>query len=433
MKAILVLTDDQRLGTVGAENAGVVAMPHTVDEIVSRGLTFPFAFMSTPFCGPSRAELMSGLYAHNNGVLRNDGRHGGWEAFSKIPPDQLLQVALRSVGVRTGLIGKFMNGFPGPAVPVGWDDFRGFMGDEPTYYDFTLSENGVAVSYGHSEADYATDVLAAKAVNFIHAHADEDFFLYFAPGSPHADAIPALRHANAFPNLPPWRPPSFNVVNQANEVPWVKALPALDPGTCDAQRLAMLRCNLAVDDAVEAICNALRQEGIEDETLVIFTSDNGMSWGEHRWFAKQAPWEECVRFPMYVRWPAVLGNVPQSDGRLVQNIDLAPTLLEAFGALPLPECNGSSLMPVFTGAPVPWRSEVLFEHWPQPPKPNDMPKYAAVRTATHKLVVYSPQDEGSQLYDLVNDPFEQSNRTNAPGFQAVKADLMARLVELQQE
>ncbi len=435
MKAILILTDDQRIGTVGSENAGIVAMPKTTAEF-SSGLTFSNAFMSTPFCGPSRSELMTGLYAHNTRVIRNEPPHGGWDAFKDIPSSQLLQVALRNAGATTGLVGKFMNGYPGPAVPAGWDEWHAFMGAEPEYYSYTLSNNGTPVTYGNAEGDYATDVLASRAVQFIRDHATDDFFLYFAPGSPHAPAIPADRHLGAFSNISAWRPPSFNYVNQANAVPWLKALPSLNQqqiADFDQQRRDMLACNLAVDDAVGAICDALRQAGIEDETLLIFTSDNGMSWCEHRWFAKQAAFEECVRFPMLVRWPSVLGPTPRTDDRLVQNIDLAPTLIDAFGAVPLAECNGSSLIPLMSGAPVQWRDAVLFEHWPSPPKPMDMPKYAAVRTATHKLVVYSPQAEGSELYDLTNDPYEMTNRTNAPAYQAVKADLMARLAQLQQE
>jgi arylsulfatase A-like enzyme len=442
---VLILTDDQRWDTPDATHGmgGNPVMPIVTSELVNSGVTFTQAWVTTALCSPSRASILTGKYAHNHGVFRNAPPAGGAGAFDD---SVTLATLLQGAGYRTGLVGKYLNGYDqlSPYIPPGWDDWQVFV--DPRYYDYDLNENGVLTHYASAPADYATDVLAAKATGFIATSVSQGrpFFLFFSPIAAHGPFTPAPRHEGLFNGLPAWRPPSYNEADVSDKPPWVKALPKLTAAQrarVDQLRIDQLETLQAVDEAVGAIMQALRDNGVDGNTLVVFSADNGYAWGEHRWVGKACPYDECMRVPMIARYPALVAT-PRQDPRFVLNVDFFPTVLELAG-LPTPAgTNGASLVPLLADNAPAWRTDLLNEHWkgeltgqaPLSDGGESIPRNSLVRDAQYKYVEYpSNSGQGTELYEFETDQSELKNRTNDPLLAQTKARLAARLRVLRAE
>jgi arylsulfatase A-like enzyme len=455
---VLVLSDDQRFDTLGplhSVDGTTPVMQKVTSELVNQGVLFANSFVTTALCCPSRTSILSGKYSHTTGVHTNGGADGGEHIFHGTGDVSALPVWLQAAGYKTGLFGKYLNGYAGvsPYVPPGWDEFHAFRA--PAYVNFTLAENGTEVLYNGGE--YSTDTLRDKVVAFIDAHAGaEPFFVEFTPYAPHAPATPAPRHVGTFAGVAHWRPPNY-ATPPANGPAWVEALnwdtrdcascttcatctdcatcttcgscaPATNCDTCstDTFRQMQLECLQAVDEAVDAIVQELTAKGVLDDTLIIYASDNGYSWGSHRWKPKQCPYEECMRVPLVVRDP-VLAPAPRTEAGPGLNIDYAELIAELTGALPDPGVEGRSLKRLLCGIDKTWRTDILNEHWN-----GVIPTNAQVRGVfggkTWKYVEYDTGE--SELYDLDADPSELNNVTGDPANSALKGTLATRLRQI---
>src|SRR6185295_15933422 len=379
---LFILTDDQRWDSTDGTHgiAGADVMPRTRAELVDSGIEFKNGFMTTPLCCPSRSSILTGSYAHRTGVYKNGGTNGGADDFNDV---STIATWLQGAGYRTSLIGKYLNGYPQlwtsgdpPYVPPGWTEWRGL--EDVSYFDYVMIEpdggGGYAeVPYGHADADYLTDVMREKAKTFIteSVTAGEPFFLYLAFKAPHLPQIPAPRHEGMFQNIPPWRPPSYNEADVSDKPSWVQALAPQNSSQLDQIRIDQLEMIQANDEAIggsttygiTGIMEHLRNLGIADNTMVVFFSDNGWYWGEHRLRAKNNPYEEALRSPMFVYYPK-LAPLPRTDDNFVLNIDLAPTFAELAGAnVPIAH-DGTSFLRVLDGTAPTWRTDFLTEGWP---------------------------------------------------------------------
>ncbi len=421
---VVILTDDQRFDTVGLEHSrdGVTPVMPNVERLASKGVTFQNSFTTTALCGPSRASLLAGRYAHSTGVKDNHGP----DALAAFDASSTIAVWLHDAGYTTALVGKYINGYEDSALgtPPGWDEWRAFK--KAKYFDYTLAENGVEVRYGHADADYSTDVLAAKAVRFIRDHAGaRPFFLYFAPFAPHVPATPAPRHRGMFAEVPPWRPPNFDEADVSDKPLWVQNLPPWNDGRVsqkDGLARRQLECLQSVDEAVGAIVQALEETGVARDTFVLFASDNGYSWGAHRWEPKECPYQECMRVPLVVRAPALV-PAARVDARVALNIDYAPTIAELAGATPGTGVEGTSLVRLLDGSATAWRTDFLEEHWG-----GKIPTFAQVHGSPWTYTEYVTTE--TELYDQRADPFELRNVAGDPGRTTLAAQLAARLREL---
>jgi arylsulfatase A-like enzyme len=303
-----------------------------------------------------------------------------------------------------------------------------------------MAENAQVTSFGATTADYSTDVLTAKAVDFIAQAHGQPFLLHIGYFSPHGDTgilpIPADRHRGAFATVSPWRPPHYDEDDMTDKPPWVAARPRANdiiPGSyvtyggwTDAERRIQLETLLAVDEGIEALVTALEDSGQAENTIIVFTSDNGYQWWEHRYSSKGPPYEENIRVPLLVRFPR-LELAPREEPRLALTIDLAPTLACLAGVSPPGNVDGRCLEPVLRGGVTPWRSDFLIEFWDLNGV-GTLPSYAGVRSETWKYVTY---EEGEmELYDLDNDPYELDNRAYDSSYQDVVSSLQFRLDEL---
>jgi arylsulfatase A-like enzyme len=417
---VVIVTDDQRYDTLWA-------MPIVERELVARGAGLANAFVVNAICCPSRASILTGTYSHTNGVYRQTPPFG---RFEWLRDGSTLATWLHEAGYRTGLVGKYIDGYQHAAltryVPPGWDRWVAFV--HAAYDDYKLTVDGEVQDHGASPGEYSTDVLAREAVDFIRSTPAEDpLFLYFAPEAPHAPATPAPEDATAFADLPPWRPASYDEADVADKPLWVRSLPRLTAARqaqVDAFRRDQYRSLLSVDRAVGSILAALEQAGRLSNTLIVYTSDNGIDWGEHRWTKKEAPYEEVIRVPMVVRWDDG-GVVPSSNpADEALNIDIAPTIAEAAG-LDAPVMDGRSLLPVLRGERPSWRRDFLVEHLEGT---NPVPTYCAVRSARWAYVRYTDGEE--ELYDLEADPEQLVNLAGDPAAASALEAMRGRLEAL---
>ena len=413
---VLIVTDDQRWDTLWA-------MPQVQERLVAPGVVFPNAFVVNPICCPSRASILTGNYSHTTLVYRQAPPFGRYEWFDA---RATLATWLEGAGYTTGLFGKYLDGYQHDAltgvVPPGWDRWVAFV--HSAYLEYALTVDGHIYRYGSAPADHSTEVLADDAVGFIE-EAEGPLFLEFTPAAPHAPAIPATQDASAFDDLAPARPPSFDEADVSDKPAWVRALPRLgsQAAQVDAFRRDQYASLLGVDRAVGDILDALGRTGRLENTLVIFTSDNGIQHGEHRWTRKEAPYEESIRVPLVVRWDAAGWSAGDRPGALALNIDLAPTIAAAAGVA-TPQTDGRSLLPILEGRPDE-RRDFLIEHLVNA---NPVPTYCAVRSRTATYVLYSTGEE--ELYDLVADPYELENLAGDADRTALLSSMRERLRSL---
>jgi arylsulfatase A-like enzyme len=358
-------------------------------------------------------------------VFQNTLPNGGVRAFAD---QSTVATWLSAAGYRTGFYGKYLNEYDllGNYIPPGWREWHVFDSSNGEFYDYNLNVNGTYVYYGTSPQDYSTDVLTARGVQFIESTpAGQPFFLFHAIYPPHEPFTPAPQDIGTFAGQPDWRPPAYNEADVSDKPAWVRALPLVSPSAeanLDAINRQQLESLQAADRGVQALFAALARSGRLDNTLVIFTSDNGLSWGEHRWFlSKNCVYEECIRVPFWVRRP---GQTPRTDSSLVQNIDLAPTLADWAGVVPPGALNGSSLLPLMQNAAAPWRSESLVETRGL----SAARDYQAVRTLQYVYAEYANGDR--ELYDLTVDPHQLTNVVHDPAYAVVLPALQAALAML---
>jgi len=415
---VVILTDDQRWDSLSL-------MPTVESELVGNGLTFTNAFVENPLCCPSRTSFLTGLDSHSTGIYANDAPYGG---FSMFDDQTTVATALQGAGYETSLLGKYLNHYAvsgGTYVPPGWTHWRAFA-SEAKYYDYDLSVDGTSIqSYGKSPEDYSTDVIASIADTEIRSASPQDpLFLWIAPFAPHGPSTPAPRDVGTLDGIDPWRPPNYNEADVRDKPAYMQAMPLLSPedqATIDADRQHQLESLGAVDDLVESTLQALDATGRLGDTIVVFASDNGFEWGEHRREGKLVPYEESVRIPLVIRWDR-LGAPAANDKRLVENIDLTPTLERAAGAALTP-VDGKSLLPLLQRQRVPWRQHMLIEHAGGSPQPI----YCADRTQKDVLIHYSTGEEEYYRLGPTADPYELSNRISKLRFASRIATLRDKL------
>jgi N-acetylglucosamine-6-sulfatase len=438
---VVVMTDDQDVESLRV-------MSNVQELLTAEGVTFENSFVSLPLCCPSRATFLTGQYAHNHGVLlaELEPSRAEYGEITRELGDSTLPVWLGESGYATGLVGKYLNGYGAydqREIPPGWDEWYSPMGDDSIYgfSDFTLNENGESRPYAGA---YQSDVFTRKAVGFIERNAGErPFFLFASYVAPHdghggppgcqGSAQPATRHAGDLAELPLPQPASFGEADVSDKPRVVREKPPITERV--AEELGeRYRCRveslLAVDEGVAAIHSALERVGELDQTVVVFTSDNGFMLGQHRLLeSKFFPYEEAVRVPLIVRGaggePGSLVSSPAA------NVDLVPTILELAGATDRADraLDGHSLLPAIAGEEPPQR-KLLFEGYYANESTDGRTEryYAGLRRGETSYIEYRSGER--ELYDLAGDPDQLENLAGRPEVAALEAELAARLDEL---
>lgn len=426
---VVVMTDDQTVDDMDV-------MSKTKSLIGERGTTFTNSFVNFPLCCPSRATFLTGQYAHNHGVRSGSG-------FGDLDSSNTLPIWLRDAGYTTGHVGKYVNGYGSPKeggpdlVPSGWSEWYGIIPPDQQVYDYDLNENGALEHYGSAPSDFKGDVITGKAVDFIGRNAPSaaPFFLSVAYTAPHGAgqssdpcanaAKPAPRHIGAAGGEPLPQPPSFNEDDVGDKHKAVRDLAKFGDSRVNAltkQHRCRLESLLHVDEGVAEIVSELRDADELEDTLIVFTSDNGFFQGQHRIpVGKIHVYDEASRVPLLMRGPGVPENATARG--LASNADLAPTVLGLAGAAPGVPQDGKSLFDVI-GAGDRSRELVIENHL----STEGRTPYAAVRTRRYSYIEYSTAER--ELFDHRGDPFQLDNRYPDPAYRNVVAWMERRLDEL---
>ncbi|MDQ4064923.1 MAG: sulfatase [Actinomycetota bacterium] len=405
---LIIVTDDQRVETMSA-------MPATRELYRTGGTDFTNAFATTPFCCPSRASIMSGRYPHNHGITSGEnGQPNRWQQSASI------QRELKLVGYRTGIFGKFLNGWDLQRSPTHFDDWEIYTSSN-NYYDGTWNVDGLVQEI----PTYSTRFIGQQARNFIEeseAVDDQPWYLYLAPAAPHSPFIAEPRFEEA--RVGRWDGnPAVAESDRSDKPDFVHAR-SVDLRKGRYLRKAQLRTLMSVDRMVARVHETMSELG-EDNTLAIYLSDNGFMWGEHGLAKKRVPYGPSVRIPMFMRWPEQIG-AEVVDDRLAANIDVAPTVFDATDVIPSYTLDGQSLL-------VPERRTRLLLEFFMTAK-RDVPSWASTVTEGFQYIEYYAGPgliADAEYYDLANDPWQLTNLlgdsdlTNDPDVPALSIQLSA--------
>ncbi len=459
---VFVMTDDHAAHAISAYGSRVNQTPG-LDRIAREGMLFRNAFVTNSICTPSRAAILTGLYSHKNGVPVFNRFDGSQPTVAKL---------LKAAGYHTAMIGKWHLG----SDPTGFDHWEILPG-KGRYRDPILYTARSEKTY----TGYATDVITDLGIAFMRERPkDQPFFLMLHHKAPHREWTPHERHRQTFAGreVPEpetlWddyetrtdalseneqrvaddmtrrdlklEPPAG--LTDAEKAVWLSVKPTVvevDRGgrreTLTGRALARfkyqrymqdyLACVQSVDDNVSRLLDFLKASGLERDTMVVYTSDQGFFLGEHGLYDKRFMYEESLRTPLLVRWPGVVRPGSRTDA-MTLNVDYAPTFLEAAGLEVRSSMQGRSLLPLLRGeTPKDWRTAIYYRYYHDPGHHETRAHYG-VRTATHKLIHYWRKSQW-ELFDLRSDPRELVNLYGRPGQEAMTRELQATLARLRTE
>lgn len=434
---IFIITDDQRWDSLGVTGHPFARTPN-IDRLAREGALFTNFFATTPLCSPSRASFLTGQYAHAHKVTNNDRL--GLDAISHTL--MTFPRRLRESGYETAFIGKWHMGLDDSRRP-GFDTWVSFKG-QGVYLDPVVNVDGRQRQLdGHM-----TDWLNRWALEFVGRPRRRPFLLYLSHKALHTPYLPAKRHESLYAGARYIPPASAAddlsgkpVLRRAVEPPDWATLEGVAPEPPESRRgrgtdrdsvvRDQLRTLAAVDEGVGALLRALKRSGQLDNTVIVFTGDNGYLLGEHGQFDnKRFAYEESIRVPFLIRYPKLVAPGTRPDA-LALNIDVAPTLVELAGAEPLERVDGRSLLPLFGGRATGWRESFLAEYFLEKVAPR-APAWQAVRTPRWKYIHYPELEGMDELYDLKADPSEMRNLIADPASQPALGDMKAELERLKQ-
>lgn len=459
---LFIMSDDHAAHAISAYGSRVNRTPH-LDRIAHEGALLTHCYCTNSLCSPSRATILTGKYSHVNGVPVFNTFDGSQPTVSKL---------LQAAGYYTGVIGKW-HLFSEPTGFSHWDILPG----QGVYFNPTfIDPSGRRVVEG-----YATDIIADLAIDFMAKRPqDRPFFLMCHHKAPHRPWDPDEKHRAMFAGKHIPEPPTLyddyagrtdairectqkvfeNMSRRDMKLPPPAGLtgPELDRWystpvteaeieehgrtrklTGDAlnrwkyQRYMQdyLACVQSIDDNTGRMLDWLDENGLSENTVVIYTSDQGFFLGDHGLYDKRFMYEESLRMPFLIRWPGVIEPRTQ-PGALAINTDFAPTFLDMAG-LPTPgDMQGRSLVPILAGEqPKDWRTSFYYRYYHDPGDHNTAAHYG-VRTTTHKLIYFWKKDQW-EMYDLTADPLEMQNVYDDPSQQDTVAELKAEMARLKRE
>lgn len=468
---IFMMSDDHAYQAISAYGYGLNSTPH-IDELAASGVLFTRAFVSNSICGPSRAVFLTGKHSHKNGFKDNHSRFNG--------DQQTVVKLLKQAGYQTAITGKWHL----VSNPQGFD-YWNILPGQGDYYNPRFIENGVQKNY----TGYVTNLTTDLALQWLDRRdTSRPFFLVCNQKAPHRNWMPEQKYLNLFDStefpvpanyfddyagrgraareqemevandmhpyydlklgldLPAadrvglgaaWQN-IFNRMSTEEKAGWTQAYgPVIDAYRARppvGRDLAILkyqrymrdymRCVQSVDDNVGRMMEYLRKQGLDQNTIVIYTSDQGFYLGEHGWFDKRFMYEESFRTPLIIRWPGVT-DAGRKSASLVQNIDMAETLLDMAGLSIPSDMQGRSMVPVLNGKQRGNLHDGLYYHFYENQE-HRVAKHFGIRTDRYKLIYFYELGEW-ELYDLAKDPSEMSNVYDRSSYSGVRKRLRASL------
>lgn len=428
---VLILTDDQRHDSLGFLGHPLARTPH-LDAMARQGAHLAEAFVTTSLCCPSRASMLTGLYAHAHGVLDNSAElDPHFPTFAQI---------LQGEGIDTAYFGKWHMGARNPHPRPGWSRWVGFRGQGRYHYpgEGEPLDRGFSFDGELREVKgYVTDLLTDLAVDYLKSRdGSKPFVMVLAHKGVHNPFVPAPRHKELFAEsaaIPEVLPDDD--AGYAGRPRWLRALRRETEFGADhpyqwqdfrSWYLDYHRTLCAVDDSVGRVLAALEERGLSERTVVLFASDNGFLFGEQGVVDKRNFYEASIRIPMLCRAPGLAAPASRIDD-FVLGLDIAPTVLELCGFHAPSHWHGRSFVPLLRGErPEDWRSEFLYEYFYERAFPHT-PTLFGLRAKRTKLALYHGLSETEELYDLEADPHERVNLIADPAWADRRKAMKGRL------
>lgn len=475
---VFILSDDHAYQAISAYGYGLNNTPH-IDQLANEGVLFSNAFVTNSLCAPSRAAILTGKYSNFNGIKGNgEESFGGSQAtFPKL---------LHEAGYQTALIGKWHL----TSDPTGFD-YWNIVPGQGDYYNPDFINNGV----NGRVKGYVTDLTTEFAMNWLGKRdSSRPFCIFIWNKAPHRNWMPPLKYLHQFDSVDipvpatffdtystrtraaheqkmkvsEWLAPNydlkenFNVVNpdQRLDAGWKGIFGRLSPeeqqlfeeaymaqndslkkSDLSGRALAIwkyerfvkdyLRCVQSVDDNVGRLTDYLQANGLDRNTIIIYSSDQGFYLGEHGWFDKRFMYEQSFKTPLIISWPGVIksGTINKD---LVMNIDIAETLLDAAGIKIPSTMQGESMLPLLkSNTPVKWRKSVYY-HYYEDGDEHNVPKHVGIRTERYKLIWFYENQEW-ELYDLLHDGHEMHNLYDQKPYRKLQKQLKRQLLQLERK
>ncbi len=474
-----MFADDHAYQAIGAYGSVINQTPN-IDRLAAEGMRFDRAVVTNSICAPSRAVILTGLYSHLNGVRDNsDVFDDGQTTFPKL---------LQEAGYQTAMIGKWHL----KSTPTGFDHWEVLPG-QGAYYNPDMLVPEADTTSIHRREGYVTDIIADLALDWLRDGRDPDrpFLLMVQHKAPHRNWMPGPDHLTTFDgetipepetlfddyegraspaaaqemtiarhmfdaydlklrppagnDLPEWQATALQRLSAEQRAAWDAAY---DPRNAAFRQAGLegdeltrwkyqryikdyLRTIASVDDNLGRMLDWLDETGLSENTVVVYSSDQGFYLGEHGWYDKRWMYEESFRTPLIVRWPGA--SAPGStSAAIVSNLDFAPTFLELAGVDAPAAMQGRSLVPLLVGeVPPDWRTSFYY-HYYESEGPHAVAEHYGVATSRYKLIRYPATDEW-ELFDLQADPRELSSRASDPVYEAIRAELEVELERLREE
>lgn len=463
---LFIMSDDHAYQALSCYGSNRNQTPN-LDRIAAEGMRFDRCFVTNSICGPSRAVILTGKYSHLNGFRQNGNKFD--------PTQQTVAKLLQKSGYQTAVIGKWHLG----TTPTGFDYWHVLQGQGPYYNPWMHTTDGEVHHIG-----YTTDIITDQALGWLKKRRDESkpFFLMYQHKAPHRSWQPSPELMTKYDDVDIPEPDTLfddyegrNAPAREQEMMVAKHLSPFDlkfiipEHLTDEQKAAFikayrakndafraanltgkdktrwqyqryvkdyLRCIDSVDKNVGRVLDYLDESGLADNTIVIYTSDQGWYLGEHGWYDKRWMYEESFRTPLMVRWPGKIKPGTFTD-TMAMNLDFAETFLEVAGAEIPDDMQGESLVPVLQGkTPADWRKSVYYRYY-EYPSVHMVRQHHGVRTERYKLIRFKDRDnkvqdgaEAWELFDLKKDPQELKSVYGDPAYAQIAADLKKELTRL---
>ena len=425
MNIIFILADDHRYDAMGFTNKIPGLLTPAMDRMAKEGAHIKNAFVSTALCSPSRASILTGQYAHTHTVVDND---------APLPANLVFfPQYLQKNGYQTAFLGKWHMGNTDDAPQPGFDYWLSFQG-QGRYYNSTFNINGKRVK--QPDDGYITDQLTDYAITWLtDRNKSKPFFVYLSHKGVHAEFEPAKRHVGKYKDISIVCPPSMYLTATASSKtfgivtsPQTKVNYSDIPQWVRNQRYSWhgvdymyhgqivfddfyrryLETLQAVDESIERVLNWVKENKLENNTMVVYMGDNGFSFGEHGLIDKRHAYEESMRVPLLTWAPGMIKPNSVVD-QVVMNVDLAPTFLELAGVAKPSHLQGYSFVNLLKGSGSGWqRDKVFYEYYWESSFPQT-PTTFAVRSDRYKYIYYNGVWDINELFDLQNDPYEMNN------------------------
>ena len=443
---IFIMSDDHAAQAMGCYASKINKTPN-LDRIANEGMRFNNCFCTNSICTPSRATILTGKYSHKNGCLTlSDKFDGAQQTFPKL---------LQTAGYHTAMVGKWHL----KTEPTGFDYWNVLPG-QGKYFDPDMTEMGVRKEY----KGYVTDIITDLALDFLkNRPKDKPFCLCYHHKAPHDEWEFDPKYADLYKDVDIPEPENLfdGYHNRGNAVKRVtqkigmrhtlfqKETGHLRGRERKKQQYQIylkkyLRCVASIDDNVGRVLDYLGKSGLKDDTIVIYTSDQGFFLGEHGLYDKRFMYEESLRIPFVVRYPRRIKPGSVSDD-IILNVDIAETFLDYAGVAVPGDMQGRSLRPLLEGeTPDDWRASMYYRYWMHGAHFN-VPAHFGVRTREHKLIYYyglplnargtkgGPTPPEWELFDLKKDPMEMNNVYNDPAYADIVKELKNELIKLRRE